>query len=175
MNKDQIVDLAVTTAVKAVREYDEKQRKSRYDRRLRNTRLLLKNYLLLTEHCERAIYEKQEVEDDNAIDVLDTIESYDRETYVAAIKSSVTRTKIILAHIDEMMKIYRILCDTSKRPEDKRRYRVMKAAFFQDEEMDVICKREEIDKSTFYRDVREGVERLSALFFGIDGLLDVRK
>jgi hypothetical protein len=172
MDKDQIIKLAV----EAVREYDEKNRKSRHDRRLRNTRLLLKNYLLLREHCEKAVYEKQNpLEDDNAIDVLDTIEAYDHETYIKAIKSSVTRTKIILAHIDEMMKIYKILCDTSPRPEDKRRYRILCATFFHDEEMNVICKNENVDKSTFYRDIREGVEKLSALFFGIDGLLDVRK
>lgn len=171
LNKEQIIEIAV----RAVREYDEKQRRSRYDRRLRNTRLLLKNYLLLHEHCAKAIFESQPVEEDNPIDVLDTIESYDRETYVKAIKGSVVKTKIILAHIDEMMQIYRILCDTSNKPEDKRRYRVLYANFFEDTDMNAICKKENIDRSTFYRDIREGVEKLSALFFGIDGFLDVRK
>ena len=162
--------------VKAIREYDAKQQRSRHDRRLRNTRLLLKNYLLLQEHCKEAIYEKQKPDvSENAIDVFDVIESYDRDSYVRAIKGSVTRTKIILAHIDNMMQIYNVLCYQSSRPEDQRRYRVAYATYFENVNILTICKKEAIDKSTYYRDIREAVETLSALFFGIDGLLDMRK
>jgi len=170
MDRGQIVELAV----KAVREYDEKHRKSRQDRRLRNTRLLLKNYILLQEHCRKAVYDKTDTVE-NAIDVFDAIEDLDRTTYVLAIKKSVARTQIILTHIEEMMKIYKILCDVSSKPEDQRRYRVAMNTFFQKTDIKAICEQENIDKSTYYRDIRESCEKLSALFFGVDGLLDVQK
>jgi predicted DNA-binding protein YlxM (UPF0122 family) len=73
------------------------------------------------------------------------------------------------------MKIFKVLCDISDRPEDKRRYRVICQTFFNDVSMKTICEQEYIDKSTYYRDIREGIEKLSALFFGVDGLLEIRK
>lgn len=76
------------------------------------------------------------------------------------------------------MKIYRIYCEESDRPEDVRRYRIIKYTYLENRKPDDICKEEGIDQSTYYRynrDNRDGVEKLSSLIFGIDGLSDVRK
>ncbi|MCX7779622.1 MAG: hypothetical protein N2491_01750 [Negativicutes bacterium] len=176
MNKDQIVTLAAETGVKAAIEYMEEQRKkqvkSRHDKRLRNTRLLLKNYHLLKEHCSRSVYSLQQTTE-NAIDILDAMERFDSKTYIESIKKSVTRTYIILTHIDTMLDLYAVYCEKSKREEDKRRYRVLSAYYFENVEMAEIMRREGIEERTCYRDIRDACEKLSALIFGMDSIMDM--
>jgi hypothetical protein len=193
MNEKQIKAI-VTAAVEAARdditrmaiqtfmEYNEKQRvkqiKARHDKRLWNTRLLLRNYQLLKEHTEKAVCSSEPSEiKKSAIDILDEIDDFDKTTYINSIKQSVAKTKIVLAHIDEMMKIYKICCETSDRDEDIRRYRIVGYTYFNDPRLKIaeICSLEGIDVSTFYRDSRESCEKLSALIFGIDGLSGMRK
>ena len=183
MNKNQIIELAAKHAAEAALEWHEKQlqkqAKSRHDKRLRNTRLLLNNYQLLKDHCDNAVYDKNEVlaseVGNNVIDVLDSLEGTDRHDYIMSIKASVTRTQVILAHIDEMIKIYRIYCETSDRPEDMRRYRILVKKYLEDVKPAEICEEEGIDQSTYYRDSAEIAKKLSALIFGIDGLSGMRK
>jgi hypothetical protein len=193
MNIDQIkaiVQAAVEAAkaditkmaVESVMEYNEKQRSkqiaARHDKRLWNTRLLLRNYQLLKKHTEKAVCESDPPEiKKSAIDILDEIDDLDKTTYINSIKQSVAKTKIILAHIDEMMKIYKACCETSGRYEDIRRYRIIEYTYFCDPKPKIadVCSTEGIDISTFYRDSRDSCEKLSALIFGIDGLSGMRK
>jgi len=165
-------------AAEATLEYLEKQRlketKSRADRRLRNTRLLLRNYHLLKAHCERSVYSISQ-STERPIDILDDIDALDRSTYIDAIKRSRTRTQIIINHIDTMMDLYRAYCEKSDKPEDFRRYRILKAVYFDQYTIPAVCEMENIDISTYYRDNRDSIEKLSALIFGIDGLSTVRK
>lgn len=182
MNKNQIIEIATKAAVKAALEWQEqqqhKQAKSRHDKRLRNTGLLLENYQMLKDHCDYAVYDKNEVLADeiggNVIDILDELEGVERTDYIKSIKESVSRTKVILTHIDEMIKIYRIYCETSDRPEDMRRYRILMKKL-EGVKPAVICEEEGIDQSTYYRDNAEIKRKLSTLFFGIDGLSGMRK
>lgn len=68
--------------------------KSRHDRRLRNTKLLLDNYSLLQDHCKNAIYDKEQAIAVNAIDVLDSIDNCDNDTYIESIKKSTIRLNL---------------------------------------------------------------------------------
>jgi hypothetical protein len=149
----------------------KKQNKFRHDKRLRNTRLLLKHYPLLKEHCERAVYE--EIGSTNAIDILDEVDNYDGKTYIEAIKRSIARTNIIIRHIDTMLEIYEIYCQKSRYAEDLRRFRILKAKYFEHVDMSVIMKNEGIEERTYYRDMRDAVSKLGSLIFGIDSLMDV--
>lgn len=182
MNKEQIIQIAAEAGAKAALEAWEKQKqkenKERRDRRLWNTRLLLKNYQLLKDHCENAVCsQSQVVESESAFDILNSVDGYDKDTYIESIKRSVSRTKTIIAHIDKMLELYKIYCDTSHKVEEPRRYRVISSAYFDNPRPTIqeICRREGIDTRTYYRDSREAVIILGALFFGIDGLSDVRK
>lgn len=182
MNRTEIIQIASAAGVKAALEYQEKQNqkqsKSRHDKRLRNTKLLLKNYRLLKDHCKNAVFDKKEVLEISGvkvIDLLDSLDSYERSDYIESIKKSVSRTQVILAHIDAMMKIYRIYCEESDKPEELRRYRIMSYTYLENRKPDDICKDEGIDQSTYYRDSREIIEKLTSLIFGIDGLSSMRK
>lgn len=75
----------------------------------------------------------------------------------------------MLNHIDAMLRTYEIICLTSKKPEEQRRYRVLEAMYIKEEPEHVedIADRENIDVRTVYRDLDAACEKLSALLFGI--------
>jgi hypothetical protein len=175
-----IVEIISEAGAKAALNHIEQQKrrqfKSRHDKRLRNTKLLLKKYELLKDHCENAIYQKEQaISEDHVIDILDSLDDTDATTYIHSIKQSVARTKLILAHIDQMVMHYGIYCERTGKPEDMRRYRILKEVYFPDNDSvkldrEAICKREDIEERTFFRDMEANYNRLSALIFGIDGL-----
>jgi hypothetical protein len=171
MNKEQVIEIAVAAALEWQKKQQQKQNKFRHDKRLRNTRLLLRHYPLLKEHCEKAVY--TELENANAVDILDDVDGYDGKTYIEAIKRSITRTSIIIRHIDTMLEIYELYCQKSRHEEDRRRFRILKAKYFEGIDMSVILEKEGIEERTYYRDMRDGVSKLGSLIFGIDSLMDV--
>lgn len=184
MDKTEIIKLAaeagVTAAIKFMDKEYERRTKAKFDRRLRNTRLLLSHYPMLAAHSEKALYSISQLEDGNCVDeakcdedimeVLEGKDQFDNETYIQSIKRSATRTHIILAHIQEMMAIYQIYCERSGKEEDPRRYRVLQAKFFDQKSNTEIAVSENVDERTVRRDINEATQKLSALIFGIDGL-----
>lgn len=74
------VAAGVSAAAAHIEEEHQKEAKERTDRRLHNTRLLLKNYRLLKRHTAGAIYNaKQAKEKESAASILDGLESYTRD------------------------------------------------------------------------------------------------
>lgn len=178
LSQREIIRIAADAGAKAALEAFEKEKnkavKGRHDRRLRNTKLLLRNYRTLKSHCENAIYERACIVGENmsAIDILDFLDDFlpDESLYVESIKRTTERTAIILAHIDEMMRVFEFLCHQSGRLEDERRYRVIKALYIEesDKAVEEVAADEFVDQRTIYRDVNISCEKLSALLFGAD-------
>lgn len=170
---EQGIQIGIKAAMDYLAEEREKSRKSRYDRRLHNTRLLLKNYRLFKKHAEGAIYNAKQVRE-SAIDILDGLDDtmLNDNAYVEGIKKSQQRTIVILHHIEEMLNFYRISCEQSGKPEEMRRYRVIMAMYIDDQKMTAqqIAENECIENRTIYKDITNAVKPLSALIFGIDGL-----
>ncbi len=171
------VQRGIAAGIKAAMDYmaeeRQAQKKGRCDRRLRNTRLLLKNYRSLKYYVKGAIYKASQVKE-NAIDVLDGLDDYtfDDSLYIESIKKSQQRTLIILKHIDEMLRYYRIDCERGGKDEDMRRYRIIMAYYIDDEKLgvDEIAEQEYIERRALYRDVNIALKPLSALIFGIDSM-----
>ena len=170
---EQGIQIGIKAAMDYLAEEREKSRKSRYDRRLHNTRLLLKNYRLFKKHAEGAIYNAKQVRE-SAIDILDGLDDtmLNDNAYVEGIKKSQQRTIVILHHIEEMLNFYRISCEQSGKPEEMRRYRVIMAMYIDDQKITAqqIAENECIENRTIYKDITNAVKPLSALIFGIDGL-----
>ncbi len=180
MNTTDIIKLASEAGAKAALETLEKEKKKSlkewHDRRLFNTKLLLKNYRMLNEHINSAVYESEKLDDcmgESAEDILELMwQATDTSTVVKSIKESVERTKTIMAHVNTMLELYETFCEKSTKEEDCRRWRVTKMMYISPEiiSAEEIAKREHIEKRTVYRDVEASVERISALIFGINGL-----
>lgn len=159
-------------ALKMLEEEKKRISKERCNRRLRNTKLLLRNYRMLKAHCDSAIFEANQI-DISAVDILDLMDStLTSDVYVESIKRSAQRTYIIMSHIKEMLRIYEIYCNTSDKIEDQRRYNSLYSLYISDEVLSVpeIAQQECIDNRTVYKDIDMAVEKLTALIFGIDGL-----
>lgn len=183
---EQAIQQGVEAGVKAGAEYIEDQRrqakKDRYDRRLHNTRLLLKNYRRFRAHVDEGVSSgqkgmkkpggKRPVE--SAISILDDLDefSYHDGLYIESIKRSQERTAIILRHIDKMMEYYRIDCDLNGTDEDVRRYKVVMASYIDEPKLSPqeIAEAFGIERRTIYRDINIAMKHLTALIFGIDGL-----
>lgn len=179
MNKDQIIKISAEAAVEAtLRTLNNdriKQVKERADKRFNNTKLLLKHYTMFKEHCANSIGRLHQLTSDDwdsAINILETLETQSPDIYIESIRRSVARTYVIVQHIDIMIKIYQVLCEKSDRPEDMRRYRIIKGLYIDSEKknMDEIAEVENIDKRTCYRDINDACRKLSTLIFGVDGL-----
>lgn len=161
------------TALETLDKEKRKEQQSRHDRRIRNTKLLLRNYRMFRAHVENAVFEASQL-DENAIDILDLMwdPANNSEAYVESIKNSVTRTAIIMRHVTDMLSLYETYCYRAGKPEDQRRYRVIEAMYISEDCPTVreIADSEGIDTRTVYKDIDTAVEKLSALVFGIDGL-----
>lgn len=175
-NVESLVRLAAAEGAKAalatIEKEKQKERKSRHDRRLRNTKLLLRNFRMFKEHCRNAVFEASQL-DENAVDILDMMWNRSgSDSFVESIKKSVQRTAIIMQHITEMLALYEVYCCKSPKAEDARRYRVIDALYIADDPLTAqqIAEREGIDLRTVYKDIDAAAEKLSALIFGIDGL-----
>ena len=181
----RIMDIAIEKGVAAgikaaadrMEEERRKARKGRYDRRLHNTRLLMKNYRALKHHALGAVHtgaQANEKIEENAVDILEELddERVDDRLYIESIKRSQQRTRIIIAHIDEMLRYWKIDCEQSGREEVLRRYRIVYDTFIGDDKIaaEALAQREHIEKRTVYKDIKAAMRPLSALIFGIDGI-----
>lgn len=173
---DEAVKIGVREGIKYIKEQEYYKTKKRYDRRLRNTRLLLKNYRGLIAHTRMANSSANKIKKENAIDVLDNIDSIDdEEQYIQAISRTKIRTLIILQHIDKVLNYYRLICN-SEGGNKKRKYEILEILFISKIDNNImptyedVAEQLEINKKTVSRDVQESIQDLSLLLFGIDGI-----
>ncbi len=179
----EITQIASEAAAKVVidtwnqkkEEYEQEQ----YNAKLWNTRTLLRHYRALKKYSEQAVYDRKSVAaiTESPVELLENIDACNSKEYIESIKSSVLKTKIIMAHIDAMLRVYKVYCESSDKPEDLRKYEILDAHYLAEKKMkiDDICKWKNIDKSTFHRDNNESSELLTALIFGVDGVLAMRQ
>ncbi len=155
----------------------EQERKNEYehrtDKRLRNTKLLLRNYRMLKDHAENSVFGRVQM-GESALDILESMMSiYNDEVIIQSIKNSATRTAIIVSHIETMFELYYSYCEHSASKEiDLRRYQIVWDMYMAEETLSVkeMAEKQHISKDSVYSDLRVGVERLTALIFGVDGL-----
>ncbi|MCH3962975.1 MAG: hypothetical protein LKE46_01755 [Clostridium sp.] len=173
---EEAVKIGVREGIKYIKEQEYYKTKRRYDRRLRNTRLLLKHYRDLKVHNGLADSSINRIHDKNAIDVLDEIDPIDdEEQYAQALTRTKIRTSIIIGHINKAMKYYEAICKNDGNVKE-RRFNIIKYIYIDPVEDNIPPTYEEtsehfnLNVRTVGRDVRSAIEDLSILFFGIDGI-----
>ena len=100
-----------SVAAETLEKAHQKEQKELKDRRLHNTRLLLRNYRMLRESCSKAIYQKEHSEKstEEVIEDLMSMRVSDG-VIVNSIKESAERTGIIISHVDRMLDVFRMYC-----------------------------------------------------------------
>lgn len=168
--KDIVLE-ATENAVKTIEMQRNEKVKNKYDRRLRNTETLLKNYNNFKEHIENSIYAASQIEDEHIQEEMDYDDEID-DRFVNSILKSKERTKIMVAHIDNCLKYYNLKCLASDREDIQRRIQVIQMLYTNKETMTYEEISEELNCSTktVNNTKKAAVKELSALFFGIDGV-----
>lgn len=147
-------------------------KKNTYDKRLYNTKLLLRNYRKLKQHYDSAVSSIDEIEHDEVTNEI--IEGFgtNSPTYIKSILRTKGRTIVIVKHIDRLIGHYKITSMTSG-GEELRRFNVIDGLYLSDDKvsMEILAEINNCSLSTVKRDHSKAIEELSVLLFGIDGVI----
>ncbi|MGP9043359.1 hypothetical protein [Cytobacillus kochii] len=162
-----ITDVASQNAIKAYLEYSEKQVQEKHDRRLRNIKLLLRNYRKFVKHCEDVKTDITELKEKFEIDYLDT-----DGFKIQSVLRSKKRTLTMVEYINKSLKVYKTMCDESDDTEDIRRYKVVYDLYISKEKILAkdIAARHSVHHRTIYKDIDSACKTLAVLMFGVDGV-----
>lgn len=168
-------EVGAKTALETVKAEQENVRRTRKDRRLRNTKLLLKQYRTMRLGCMNSVYDAaQAARDTEDINIEALMSHLDEEDFrVESTFRTAGRTYILVRHMDRMLGLYAYICDKAEREDYKRHYRTIMALYITGDApvtVEAISASEHVDKRTVYKDIDAAVETLSTLLYGVDGL-----
>ena len=172
-----IYERAAAVGAREAMDRIDKERKKEYDqkadRRIHNTKLLLRNYRMLREHAENSVFSRTQM-DESAFDILEAMmQSRDNDVIIGSIRESAARTAIMVSHVETMVGLYATFCEKSPNREiECRRYDVVWDMYMAEQNLSAreIAEKHNMSKENVYADLRVAIERLTALFFGVDGL-----
>lgn len=169
-----IATVASQAALMTVEKKNEQERKERQKVKLRNTRLLLEKYRMFNEHIDNATFKVEQIKSAEAINWLN--EMYDpnnkADQIVESIKNSAVKTRIIVAHINKMIKIYESYCKSDDSPKMKRRFEALYGRYISEKRVryEKVAEKWNVDVRTIQADVNEAINEFSGLLFGVDWL-----
>lgn len=166
----QMVVEATENAVKQIEKEKQDKIKSKYDRRLRNTEMLLRNYNNFKQHAGNATY-CEELEKEKLDEEMDFDKDIDN-LFINSILKTKKRTEIMLQHIDNCIEYYSYKCLASDREDIQRRIQVIKMLYINENTMNYEELSEELNCSTktINNTKKAAIKELSVLLFGIDGV-----
>lgn len=163
---DEHVILISKTAIESYENHKKQQEKKKHDRRLRNIKLLLRNYRSFVKHCKNIKLDIAEIDEEIEWAALDS-----DEFKLESIKRSKEKTLAMVQYIDKMLAVYKVMCE-EEGAEAKRGYQVIKALYIDHPKMSVkeLSDVHFISERTIRRDRERVCEALAVLMFGIDGV-----
>lgn len=170
---EKAAEIGAKTALIMYQEQKKVDLHQRTDKRLRNTKLLLRNYSMLKEHAENSVFGRAQMEESATAILESMMDFYNDEVIIQSIKNSATRTAIIVAHIETMFGLYHTYCEKAVNSDiEIRRYNVVWDMYMTDKPLKVkdIAAKYNMSKENVYSDLKVAIERLTALIFGVDGL-----
>ena len=176
---EQLVEEGVAKGVKKVIEQlkneERLKEKITYDTRIKNTRLLLKNYRNFVKACKQATFTEKDLETATVEEVLDKLfcQSCDEITVVQSILASKKRTEIILTHIKRIIDFYLYESDHSNNDEKKRKAHVLNDLYVIGKykpKINDMSEKYHISERQIRRDANSAIEEIAVLMFGIDGI-----
>lgn len=161
-----ISEVAAREVLGKLHEEQEKEKQKKYDRRLRNIKLLLRNYRTFVSHCADIKLEINELNKKLDLDELDT-----NEFAIESIKRSKVRTLAMVKFINKMLAVYKVMCE-EEGLEAKRRYEVIQALYIDNPKKSIknISNVHFLSEKTIRRDRDKACEDLSVLMFGVDSV-----
>ena len=176
MTEKEIVALASKYGAEAAmkRLTDERKaiRKELSKTRLKNIKLLMRNYRDLKDSVASAVYDAESSE--TILDIIEDLMMPGRNPNITieSIKRSAVRTAILMEHVDAEIEAFRYKCSHSRNPKATRQWELVYWLHLADDPKTVeeLAGELNCEKRTLYYDLNAAYETLSALMFGIDGL-----
>lgn len=163
-----VIEQIVATVMDTLEKQKKESEKTKRDRRLRNTKLLVRNYRSFKQHCAAIPDELKEMDEKLSLDDELGVE----ELALESIKKSKRRTMAMVKFIDKVLGVYKIICESSGKEEEVRRYQALYLLYISDDKKTAqeIATCQKTDPRTVYRDVDKACKALSALIFGVDSI-----
>nr|DAM26099.1 MAG TPA: hypothetical protein [Caudoviricetes sp.] len=157
-------------------EYKETARR-KVDRMLYKTKVLLEKYRYLTEYADQSVYTLKKAEEVNEsiadIEALTKFGIFDDDKTLHNLKRGVMTVNMLMTHVNNMLEVYRKSCESSSSPIKQRQYRVIYHMYLAEEKKTTkeIAEMEKEELRTIQNDAKAAREDLTALIFGLDGIL----
>lgn len=139
----------------------------RYEKKLHNTQLLLKNFRKFKKHADQAEFTVSSLIDEKLLESIN-IEFSDDTEYIKSIMRTKARTATMLNHIIRVLDFYEFSSENGS--VDERAAKALKMKYIQNMKIDDMAIELCVDKRTVDRDIKRGIEEISPLLFGIDGM-----
>lgn len=164
--EEQIAAIA-EVAIKKFYELQKEEKTKRIDRRLFNTKILLKNYRHLKVYCNE-MKKNLDLKMGEEEKIITPDKAY---LTLESIKRSEARTLAMMRFIDNMIRVYEMDCKHLG-AEAVRRYETLLHFYINDKRKSYaeIAKLHNVSERTAQRDLKEAVHAMSVLFFGTDGM-----
>lgn len=165
----------IKKGIEQAKNEERLKEKITYDIKIKNTRLLFKNYRNFVKACKQATFTEKDLETATVEEVLDKLfcQSYDEVTVVQSILASKKRTEIILTHIKRIIKFYLYEADQSKNEEKKRKAHILNDLYVVGEykpKINIMSEKYHISERQIRRDANSAISSIAVLMFGIDGI-----
>lgn len=162
-----ITRTAAVVAFEQLEKERKKQEKRKHDRRLRNIKLLLRNYRSFVKHCSEIKLEINELDE-----MFDLAELESDELKIMSIKKSKEKTLAIVKFINKMMKVYGVMCEESGKVEKIRQSKTIYAMYISADKKtaEEISADHNVAVRTVFTDIEKASKDLAVLVFGVDGI-----
>ena len=174
---EKLMKKAAEAGAEAYRRENECSASQKVGRMLYKTKVLLEKYRYLKEYADKAVYTLEQAEDvDRSLadsEMLQRFGILDNDKTLHRMQRGVVTVKMIMAHVDRMLEAYREDCESSSSPVRQRQWRVIWNLYIAEERMTTkqSAEAEGEELRTIQNDAKIAREDLTALIFGIDGLL----
>ena len=148
------------------REYKESSRK-KVDKMLYKTKVLLEKYTYLKAYAANHSGEKTALVEKTKFGI------FDDDKTLHNLKRGVFTVNMLMTHVDNMLEVYRQSCESSASKTKQRQYRVIYHMYLAEEKKTTkeIADMECEELRTIQNDAKAAREDLTALIFGLEGIL----
>lgn len=145
-------------------------------RNLYNTRLLLRNYTRFKQHVDSATFSSSDIEELEEEFVGLGMEDK-KDTYINSILRTKERTRIMIAHIDNLLDVYKKEAKENEDQEQLDRCKIIHHRYIVKNKKSIIELSMDLcmSQATVYRYEEKAIKELSVLFFGVDAISIVIK
>ncbi|WP_432702242.1 hypothetical protein [Lysinibacillus sphaericus] len=156
---EEVTQIATLKAIEVFNAQKEEELQREKDKRLYNTKLLLKHYHTFRKYVEDA---KEDVEPETPIQKL----ILNEKDIVESVRATTERTVEMVKHLDRAMDALAYICER----EETKHYEILHKRFVEGLQIPIIADEYEINNRTVYKLIDTAAERLATLLFGVYGL-----